>query len=246
MTLTIGGWTYSGNRFTVQPLGYDEIDTRKGYTAQKCRIGALLTAAEWAALLGVYNTWRDARIQDPDSVTSNSVGTTVNVSANANGVGWSFAGWFLSAPAGEQVGMYIEASVELVNAAQALEALQLQQQQSSGAKYFFGTWTVGGTTLQLTRPPETYQDMPNLALTPSGASYITGALAATKVREIEGETDAAGWAAIQAWVETTVATEPAVGTWFPVSAPKATAEAKIVAGARADVYTVTMSVGRVR
>lgn len=246
MTLTIGTWVYSGNQYTVQPFGYDETDTRRGMTARKVVIGALLTAAEWAALLGVYNAWRDARIQDPDSLTSNSVGTTVDVSSSANTVSWSAVPcWFISAPSGDQVGRYIQVTVELVDAAQALQVLHAEGAKAT-ATYYYGTWTIGATTLNLRKPPETYQDMPTMALTAAGETYITGPLAATKVRAIEGDTDAAGWAAIQAWVETTVSTRPTSGQWLPISAPSATAEAKIVSGARADVYTVSMTLGQAR
>jgi len=246
MTLTIGTWTYSGNRYTVQPYGYDEVDVRRGLTARKCLLQALMTAAEWQGLLAVYNTWRDTRITDPDSATSNSVGTTVDVTAAANGVTWTaVACWFLSAPAGEQVGAYVQASVELVDAAQALEVLQHERTLSS-AKYHFGTWTLGTTVIQLTKPAETYQDIPQLALTAGGASYITGPMTATRVRELEGDTDAAGWAAIQTWYEATIQATPAAGDWYPISAPSASAEAQIVAGARTDIYTVSIALGQAK
>jgi hypothetical protein len=246
MTLTIGTWVYSGNQYTAQPFGYDETDTRRGLTARKIIIGALLTAAEWDGLLGVYDNWRNTRIQDPDSATSNSVGTTVVVSASANTVSWvTVPCWFISAPSGEQVGRYIQATVELVDAGQALQVLQAEGVKAS-AVYYYGTWTLGTTTLDLRKPPETYQDMPSMALTATGETYITGPMAATRVRQIEGDTTAAGWAAIQAWIETTIATRPAAGDWFPVSAPTVSAQAKIVGGARADVYTVSISVGQAR
>ena len=246
MTLTIGAWVYSGNFYTAQPFGYDEAETRKGRTAWKLQLSALLSAAEWAALLGVYNAWRDTRINDPDSLTSNAVGTTVAVTAAANGVTWTAVPcWFLSAPSGEQVGAYIQTTVEVVDAAQALQVLQAEQ-SSSAAKYYFGTWTIGATTLNLLRPPETYQDMPQMSLTAAGTTYINGPLTATRVRTIEGVTDAAGWAAIQTWVEATVQTVPAAGDWFPIGAPSATAEAQIVGGARADVYTVSITLGQAK
>jgi hypothetical protein len=219
MTLTIGTWTYSGNAYTAQPFGYEEVDVRLGHTAKKCRVGAMLTAAEWQALLGVYDTWRDLRIQDPDSKTSNSVGTTVAVTMAANGISWTAVPcWFITAPQGEQLGAFVQATVELVDAAQSL-ALLHQQELLSKARYHFGTWTIGTTVVQLLRPPEAYQDAPAMALTAGGHSYITGPLTATRVRQIEGDTDAAGWAAIQSWYETTIATAPSVGDWWPVSAP---------------------------
>lgn len=246
MTLTIGTWVYSGNRYTVQPYGYDQTDVRRGLTARKWLLQAFMTASEWQGLLTEYNTWRDTRITDPDSVTSGSVGTTVDVTAAANGVTWAAVPcWFLSAPSGEQVGTYVQASVELVDAAQALQVLQ-HEKTLSGAKYHFGTWTLGTTTIQLTKPPETYQDIPQLSLTAGGSSYITGPMTATRVRELEGDTDAAGWAAIQGWYETTIQTTPAAGAWYPVSAPSASAEAQIVAGARTDVYTVSIALGQAK
>jgi hypothetical protein len=246
MTLTIGTWTYSGNLYTAQPFGYDESDTKAGRTARKLQLSALMTAAEWGTLLTTYNTWRDTRITDADSATSNSVGTTVAVTAAANGVSWAAVPcWFLSAPSGEQVGTYIQATVEVVDAAQALEVLQAER-VSSSAKYYFGTYTIGTTTLNLLRPPETYQDMPQMTLTAGGTSYINGPLTATRVRAVEGDTDAAGWAAIQAWVESTVQAVPTAGDWFPLGAPSATAEAQIVGGVRSDVYTVSITLGQAK
>jgi hypothetical protein len=88
--------------------------------------------------------------------------------------------------------------------------------------------------------------MPQMALTAGGATYINGPLTATRIRTIEGETDAAGWADIQTWVENTVQSVPTTGDWFPVGAPSATAEAQIVGGARADVYTVSITLGQAR
>jgi hypothetical protein len=85
-----------------------------------------------------------------------------------------------------------------------------------------------------------------LALTASGATYITGPLSATRVRQIEGDTNAAGWAAIQSWYESTITSTPAAGAWFPISAPSATAEAQIVGGVRADLYTVSISLGQAK
>lgn len=246
MTLTIGTFSYSGKTYTAQPFGYEETDVRQGLSARKVRINALLTAAQWSSLLSAYNTWRDTRITEPDSKIANSVGTTVAVSLTANGITWSaVACWYLSAPSGEQVGAYVQASVELVVAAEAL-AVALRQDEQAAERYYFGTYALGATTVNLTKPPETYQDTPQLSLTASGSSYIQGALTATKVRQIEGDTTAAGWAAIQTWYETLIASSPAVGTWYPINAPSASAQARIIGGVRVDLYTVTIGLGQVR
>lgn len=246
MSFTIGAFTYTGTNFVAQPFGYEETDTKAGLTARKIRLSALMSDADWASLIGYYNTWRDTRITDPDSKVANSIGTTVAVTFSANGITWTaVACWYLSAPQGEQVGAYVQVTTELVDATQALQVLQ-RQDVLTQSRYYFGTYVVGSTTLNLLSPPETYQDTPSLALTAAGSSYITGPLAATKVRQLEGDTDASGWAAIQSWYETTIATAPGTNVWFPVSAPTATAEAQIVSGVRTDRYTVSLTLAQAK
>ena len=244
MSVSIGAFTT--NKLLAQPYGYQETGTSDGLTARSWQISGLLTSTEWQSLLSVYNTWRDARIQDPDSVAANAVGTTVSLTANANGLTWSGVGcWFVNAPSGEQAGRYIQASVLLVDAAQALQVALRQREKAKSAedRPALGTFTLGSCTLTLLRPPVTYQDIPQLQLTAAGTSYITGPLTATKVYALEGETNAAGWTALQTWFETTVGTTPAAGAYFPVSAPTATATNDVVNGLKVITYTVSISVG---
>lgn len=122
MTITIG--TFSCNTLTAQPYGYDG-EAQRGLTARAFRISGLLTRSEWSSLLSVYDGWRNTRINDEDSLKSQSVGTTVSLSSTAaNGVSFSnVACWFAEAPSGEQLGAYVSASAVLVDAAQALAAL---------------------------------------------------------------------------------------------------------------------------
>lgn len=244
MSVSIGAFTTS--KLLAQPYGYQETGTSDGLTARQWQVSGLLTSTEWQSLLSVYNTWRDARIQDPDSVAANSVGTTVSLTAAANGLTWSgIACWFTSAPTGEQAGRYIQANVQLVDAAQALQVALRQREKAKSAedRPALGTFTLGSCTLTLLRPPVTYQDIPQLQLTAAGTSYITGPLTATKVYALEGETNAAGWSALQTWFETTVGTTPAAGAYFPVSAPTATATNDVVNGLKVITYTVSISVG---
>lgn len=244
MTFSIAGWTYSGNMYSAQPLGYTESDVQSGRTSRRMRLDALMTAADWRGLLGIYDTWRNARIQDPDSLVADDVGTTVKVSAAANGVTWTDVEcWFLTAPTAEQVGAYLQVTVEVVDAAQALEVLKADQEKSE-ARYTFGTFTIGTTTVDLLSPPESFQDMPAMALTATGETYITGPSNATEIRNIEGETDKAGWDDICTWVANQVKSKPGSGSWFPVGAPTASAEARIVSGARSDVYVVSITLGK--
>lgn len=244
MSVSIGAFTTS--KLLAQPYGYQETTTSDGLTARQWQVSGLLTSTEWQSLLSVYNTWRDARIQDPDSVAANSVGTTVSLTAAANGLTWSgIACWFTSAPTGDQAGSYIQANVQLVDAAQALQVALRQREKAKSAedRPALGTFTLGSCTLTLLRPPVTYQDIPQLQLTAAGTSYITGPLTATKVYALEGETNAAGWSALQTWFETTVGTTPATGAYFPVSAPTATATNDVVNGLKVITYTVSISVG---
>ena len=93
----------------------------------------------------------------------------------------------------------------------------------------------------LTRPMDTRQDGPSVALTATGTSYITGALAAHKVRQIEGYLSTGTFADVLSWYDETIAAVPAATSWFPVSAPTATAEVIISGGAKSTRYSVSLT-----
>lgn len=246
MTTTIGAFTTS--KLLAQPYGYQETSTSDGLTARSWRISGLLTSSEWQSLISVYNTWRDARIQDPDSVAANSVGTTVSLTTTANGLSWSgIACWFTSAPSGEQAGRYIQASLDLVDAAQALQVALRQKEKAYSAedRPNLGTYTVGTTTLTLLKVPDTYTDAPSVARAVSGVSYITGPLGATRIKALEGTTNSAGWTAIKSWYENEVASLPSSGDWFPVTPPTASAINRIVNGLKVIEYTVNLTLAQI-
>lgn len=248
MTVTIGSLQLT--RLAVQPFGYEETGTRDGLTARKWLVSGFCTPTEWGDLLQEYETWRDLRIQDPDSVATNSVGTTINLTASANGLTWSAVPcWFIRAPEGEQVGAYVQATVELVDAAQALEVALRQKEKADQAAEDLpdlGTFTIGTAVVKLTKPPETFQDVPQMQLTAAGNTYISGPYGATIVRDIEGTTDPDGWIAIQSWFAAVTAVRPSVGGYFPLSAPTATAANKVIDGLKVVEYTVNLSLGVVR
>lgn len=246
MSVSIGSFTTS--KLLAQPFGYQETATSEGLTARSWRVTGLLTNSEWQSLLSVYNGWRDARIQDPDSVAANSTGTTVSLSASAGGLSWSgVACWFTSAPRGEQAGRYIQASVELVDAAQALQVALRQKEKTASAADLpnLGTYTIGGAVLTLLKVPETYANGPSVSRAVSGGSYITGPLGATRLKVLEGTTTSAGWSAIRSWYEGLVATRPSVGTWFPVTPPTATAQVEVVNGVKGTKYTVSLTLAEI-
>ena len=248
MTITIG--TFTCTYLTAQPFGY-EGEARTGLTARTFEISGLLTPTQWQSLLSVYNTWRDTRLTDQDTALSGVVGTTTALTVSANGVSVSaLPCWFADAPRGEQTGAYISASVTLVDAAQALAVLLREQEKSrqrnEASIPSFGTITLtrpSGTSpiITLTSPMETRQDGPTVALTATGTSYVTGPLTAHKVRQIEGFLTTGTFDDVLSWYDTTIAAVPAVSSYFPVTAPTATAEVIISGGVKTTRYTVQLT-----
>lgn len=243
MTITLGTFTF--NTLTAQPFGYAETDTQAGLTARRWRIAGLCTPAEWQDLLDTYDAWQSDRKEDEDSLKSGVIGTTVSLTANANGIVWtSVACWFTNAPSGEQAGAYISVDAEVVDAIQALEVLLYQEeknkQRSEALLPDLGTVTVGTTVLTLLKPMETYENSPQVALTAAGSHYISGPLTASRIRDIEGTCDTTGWEDLLAWFEAIVQTTPSAGTWYPAAPPTATAEAIIDLGVKTTRYTVNL------
>jgi hypothetical protein len=248
MTITIGAFTCS--YLTAQPFGY-EGEARSGLTARTFQISGLLTPTQWQSLVSVYNTWRDSRLTDQDTALSGVVGTTIALTASANGVSVSaLPCWFAEPPSGEQTGAYISASVTLVDAAQALAVLLREQeksrQKSEATIPSLGTITLtraSGTSpvITLTKPMDTRQDGPTVALTATGTSYVTGPLAAHKVRQIEGYLTTGTFDDVLSWYDTTIAAVPAASSYFPVTAPTATAEVIISGGVKSTRYTVQLT-----
>lgn len=249
MTITIGAFTCQ--TLTAQPFGY-EGEARSGLTARTFAISGLLTPAQWQSLVSVYNTWRDTRITDADTLSSGVVGTTTALTINANGLSvTALACWFAEAPTSEQAGAYISATVVLVDAAQALQVLLREQEKSRQSTEAntpnLGTITftrVSGVSpiVTLTAPMDTRQDGPTVALTATGTSYVTGPLIAHKVRNVEGYISTGSFDNLLAWYDETIVAIPAATSYFPITAPAATAEVIITAGVKATRYNVTLTV----
>lgn len=243
MTATVTIGTFTTSRLTAQPFGY-EGTARSGLTARTFRIAGLLTAAEWATLIGVYNTWRDTRITDADTLQSGTVGTTVSLTlASINGLSVSgLACWFADPPSGDQVGAYVQATVTMVDAAQALAVVLREREKTKDAdKPNLGTVTLGSAVVTLTKPMETRRDGPSVALTAAGTSYITGPLKAHKIRQIEGWISSGTYENLLTWWDTTISSVPAVGSWFPVSEPNVTVEIDVTGGVKSTRYNVSLT-----
>ena len=243
MTITIG--TFTNSRLLVQPFGY-EGEARDGLTARTFRVGGLLSATQWQALVTEYNTWRNLRITDPDTLSSGTVGTTVNLTiSSTNGLTvTNLPCWFVDPPSGEQLGAYVNASATLVDAAQALAVVlrgEEKNRQRNENLPALGTITLGSAVVTLTKPVLTRRNGPDASLTATGVSYITGPLAAHKLRDIEGHITTGTFDDVLSWYDTTISTRPAPGALFPVTAPTATAEVIVDAGVKKTRFTVQLS-----
>jgi len=82
----------------------------------------------------------------------------------------------------------------------------------------------------------------NVALTATGTSYVTGPLTAHKVRQIEGYITTGTFDNVLSWYDTTIAAVPAASSYFPITAPTATAEVIISSGVKSTRYTVQLTV----
>ena len=249
MTITIGAFTCQ--TLTAQPFGY-EGDARTGLTARTFQISGLLTPTQWQSLVNVYNTWRDTRITDADTLSSGVVGTTVALTINANGLTvTALACSFAEAPTGEHAAPYITTSLTLVDSTQALAVLLREEEKSRQSTEALipslGTITftrVSGVSpiVTLTAPMDTRQDGPTVALTATGVSYVTGPLVAHKIRNVEGFISTGSFDNLLSWYDETVAAIPAATSYFPITAPSATAEVIITGGVKATRYSVTLTV----
>lgn len=249
MSITINGLTI--NALTAQPFAYEGDDVRQGLVARSWQVSGLLTSSELANLKSIFDTWRAARITDPDSLESNTVGTTVAISASANGLTASGVNcWFTDAPSFEQVGAYVQASFKVVDAAEALAVAKRKLEKTSSAEQAlqpaYGTITLGGVTITLTEHAESLDNLPTLERTSAGLPYLNGPLSCTRIRTIQGTVASyADFTTLFNWVISQSSTTPSTGDWYPTSPPTATAAVKIVGGLKTTQWTVSISVKQV-
>lgn len=249
MSVTINGLTIS--TLTAQPFGYEAEDVRNGLAARQWTVAGLLNSTQLGQFKSIFDTWLSNRQADGDSIATDSVGSTVSLSASANGLSASgVACWFSEAPSFEQVGAYVQLTATLVDATQALAVAKKALEKSAAADDALlpdlGTVTLGGVTITLTEPMETLDDLPTLERTAGGTAYLTGPLRASAVRTITGTVaNEAAYNTLRNWVSTTVQSTPAVGDWFPTAPPTASVEARIVGGLKVNQWTVTLTVEQV-
>lgn len=243
MAVTIGTLTIAQLR--AQPVGFNEADTTNGLVARRWAIEGLILPADWLSLLTIFDTWRAARLNDPDSLVSLEVGTTVAFSGTALGYAWTAVPcWFTSAPSAEAVGAYVGVSFELVDAQQMLTVLvrqqEVEQEVADESQPTYGTITLGGATLTLTQQPDGYADGPQLQRTAAGGLYVNGPLGVVRAKRVAGYCDATNWAALKTWYETVTQQVPVSGQLYPVQPPEMTQENILVNGVKAVRHQVSM------
>jgi hypothetical protein len=140
--------------------------------------------------------------------------------------------------------MFLQVSFELVDAAEWVAIYNREQEIANTDDITYcGTFTLWGTVLKLRKPPESYQDMPQLSLSAGGKSYTTGPRVPTETRVLEGDTTKTGWLSIHAQCKNNASAVPA-GEWFPVSPPSAAVTKRVEEGVRNDLYTVSITVAK--
>lgn len=249
MPVTVGSLTIRALQdFPVAHGG----DSLQGRTARKFPVKAVLSPADWLTLNSIYTTWRNARINDPDTFQSLSVGTTVATSGQVYGYSWSnVAAWFSQPPAATPLGGMVGVSFELIAAYDHLQLIKREKetalQLDDTLADTFGTVTIGGITLTLISSPIDYEDVPRMELAGTGTSVIRGTLAASQVQKIQGWThDSNAEQAIRDWYEATIASLPAAGDFWPISGPRFSHTPVIVSGARLTRTVVSLDLKQVR
>lgn len=248
MSITVGSLTIRN----LQQLPFEHNgDSITGQTARRWPIKALLTPAEWLTLDGIYTTWRSARLADPDTMVSLTIGSTVATSGSIWGMSWSnVAAWFSAPPTPSGAGSYVSVSFELIDAAQQLAVMlrgETRTVETQDNESTYGTYTLAGVVLNLTGALYDYQDGPTADLSAAGVHVIKGALVASRVLRIQGWTHTANaGSTIRSWYETQVATLPTVGAFWPISPPQIEQTPVIVNGARVTRHLVTIELLEVR
>jgi hypothetical protein len=216
------------------------VDVRAGIVARTWEIDGIIPAADCTAIQSLFETWAAAKAAEPDALASGSVGTTVDFSGSAAGASWTEVPcWFASAPATPRIGAKYRCSFTLVDAAQALAALQAQSATEASAEPDYGTYSLYGVTLTLMQDPDTYDGGPTVETGATGTDGIMGPLTASRMKRIQGWTTTSGAkATIQAGFESAVGVRPSTGTWFPTAAP--TFERQLVAGVWRQVVTMDL------
>lgn len=249
MSVTIG--TVTLDKLQAQPFGYEASDVKGGLTSRQWEIQGLVTGEEWADLIGVYDDWRDAKILEEPASVSRSVGTTIAFSGTGyGGEEWTnVACWFSGAPSGTQVGAFVSASFTLIDATQAVQVIVKEEVDSEAGTeggINYGTFTLGGVVITLSKDPDVYLNTPTLELTAAGNHYVTGTLEAVRGKEVEGTIVGTDKLTLRNWYVATIEAAPVKGDWYPTTSPTFNPVYKLLAGVPTLHYEVTITVAKVK
>ena len=250
ITISYGGTTYAFPNLTEHPFGYDEVEVRRGRAARRWALSGIVSREDGATIAGIYEAWNAVKFLEDDPVRTGVVGATVGLTGAAPGFAWASAVpcWFTSAPSFPMAGMFCRVSATLVDAAASL-AIQLRQgeeEAEQAAQLSLGTLTFGSATVNLTARPDGFTDLPALAITPGGRHVITGPLAPTETRRVQGWVTAANLALLETWLKTTTSASPSTGGWFPTEWSEPVARRRADGGTIGTYYDVSFAVTKIR
>lgn len=250
ITLSYGGTTYTFPNLTDHPYGYEEGEVRRGRAVRRWALSGILAREDAATLTGLFEAWNAAKFLEDDPARTGVVGTTVAFTGEAPGFNWStpIPCWFSGAPQIQMAGVFCRVSATVIDAAQdlAVTLRQGEEEAEQAAQLNLGTLSFGTAVVNLTARPDGFADLPSLALTPAGKHVITGPLAVTETRRIQGWVTAANLTLLESWVKTTTAATPSTDGWFPTEWSEPVARRRADGGTIGTYYDVSFAVSKIR
>lgn len=246
--------TYDGETFTYPnlcltelPFGFEESDVKRGRTAEVLNLSGLLKREDAEAILVIYRNWRNDKIEEQDPQKTGVIGATVGVSGDGIGFEWiDRPCWFSKAPEITYAGIYARVSIGLVDAEQSLEVLVEEEEDSEEEGVDFGTFSLGGATINLTAYPNVYEGLPELSRNPAGAHVISGSLTLEEIKEIEGWVSSTDLSLLVSWLNTTIATTPAANSYFPTSWDRPSAKNRTIEGVVTLTYDIQIRLVKIK
>lgn len=218
ITISYGGSSYTFPNLKDHPLAYSGEEVSRGRAVRQWKIDGILQRTDASAVDGIFRSWNAARLPQDDMRLTGVVGATVAFSGAAPGFSWStpVACHFVGAPSFVMAGIFVQVSFVLEDANERLAVVlrQTEEEAEQAAPLNFGTLTFGSATVYLTADPNDFTDLPSISLTPAGTHFISGSLALTEVRRVQGYVSDAHISGLRAWAQSNVATTPNVGDWF--------------------------------
>lgn len=245
MSVTIGARTYS--YLTAFSAVSDGKDVTAGLTARRWKLSGLLTETEWQNMVADYESWRATRLTEPDSIDAGSVGTTVLLSSDEGVTITNVPCWYYKAPEGSREGTYWNTGVEMIDAAQALEAALATEEKAIISRPYTCTITLGGATIELVSDPDGFIDPPKVERAADGSHIISGPMSAVESRDVEGYVSTAGLQSLRTWYVSMVASTPSIGSWYPQEALKPPkTEHYVIDGLRVTRHLVKLSLVKIK